>query len=85
MGKPDSDHRESANQQGEQLEDLEVTVDTGSTFTAVPRAHAGDGSECRSDRTAQVPHGRRADRSSGHRLDNGPARGSYHCHAGDLR
>ena len=26
------------NQQGEQLEDLEVTVDTGSTFTAVPRA-----------------------------------------------
>lgn len=25
------------NQQGEQLEDLEVTVDTGSTFTAVPR------------------------------------------------
>ena len=26
------------NQQGKQLEDLEVTVDTGSTFTAVPRA-----------------------------------------------
>ena len=26
------------NQLGEQLEDLEVTVDTGSTFTAVPRA-----------------------------------------------
>ena len=26
------------NQQGEQLENLEVTVDTGSTFTAVPRA-----------------------------------------------
>ena len=26
------------NQQGEQFEDLEVTVDTGSTFTAVPRA-----------------------------------------------
>ena len=26
------------NQQGEQLEDLEVTVDTRSTFTAVPRA-----------------------------------------------
>ena len=25
------------NQQGEQFEDLEVTVDTGSTFTAVPR------------------------------------------------
>ena len=25
------------NQQGEQLEDLEVIVDTGSTFTAVPR------------------------------------------------
>ena len=25
------------NQQGEQLEDLDVTVDTGSTFTAVPR------------------------------------------------
>ena len=26
------------NQQGGQFEDLEVTVDTGSTFTAVPRA-----------------------------------------------
>ena len=26
------------NQQGEQFEDLEVTVDTGSTFTSVPRA-----------------------------------------------
>ena len=26
------------NQQGEQLQDLEVTVDTGSTFTVVPRA-----------------------------------------------
>ena len=25
-------------QQGRQFEDLEVTVDTGSTFTAVPRA-----------------------------------------------
>ena len=33
-----SDGNEQQGQQGRQFEDLEVTVDTGSTFTAVPRA-----------------------------------------------
>ena len=45
-------------QQGRQFEDLEVTVDTGSTFTAVPQsatAEAGSASETLSP----VPAGRR--------------------------
>ena len=71
-------------QQGRQFEDLEVTVDTGSTFTAVPRAllaEAGSAGETLSP----VPAGRRKLGPSGHRLDSGQAGGPDLRDTGDIR
>ena len=71
-------------QQGRQFEDLEVTVDTGSTFTAVPRALLQRlGVPVR--RSARSPAGRRKLGPSGHRLDSGQAGGPDLRNTGDIR
>ena len=71
-------------QQGRQFEVLEVTVDTGSTFTAVPRALLQRlGVPVR--RSARSRAGRRKLGPSGHRLDSGQAGGPDLRNTGDIR
>ena len=56
-------------QQGRQFEDIEVTVDTGSTFTAVPGILLQN-LGVPGGTLSPVPAGRRQRRPSRHRLDN---------------